>query len=190
MQLPRGTFQSIRKSISIVRLIEEAMDAQFSGYLSFVLGGEKCTIVMDGGKWILLELGSLCGKEAFERLRALDNPEVDAEVIALTPVQLELARQYNKAAAWQVSFVSAQPVQKRMETPRRESARESPARKTAEKGVQAANTVPLQKVSPDSDDLALLDSMDLEKITEKMRANSKLIAEKLELDHLVKERGH
>ncbi|MDH7593882.1 MAG: hypothetical protein QHG99_05955 [Methanomicrobiales archaeon] len=201
MQLPRGIFQSIRKGAPLREILGEMGASRFTGYLSFFIQDAKWTVVLEKGRLILADCGTVCGKAALELLSALDNTEVDAELFCLTDAQVELTREFNKNC---VLRVESEPL--KVMNPAREPPREPVSRKEMIKPREEAIASPHRYSGPvkasespkdlrrgsgaagQNDDLSLLDTMDLERIAEKMKENSRVIAEKLELDHLVREK--
>lgn len=201
MQLPRGIFQSIRKGALLRDLLGELGASRFTGYISCFAGDTKWTLVLKEGRLILADCGTICGKAALESLSAIDGIEVDVELFSLTDAQVELAREFNRNCILKVEseplgFMNPirepprEPVIRAEMTKPRGDAIASP-RRFGEAGKVIEPSADARRGSGSagkSDDLSLLDTMDLERIAEKMKENSRMIAEKLELDHLVREK--
>lgn len=192
MQLPRGRFQAIKKNTPMGKLHEDAIAAGFTGYLSFFIGDTKAIIVIENGRPILAEFGALAGREAYEKLHSVGDIAVDAELFILSDAQLSLAKEFNRAYTLVI-----EPVLKGQERLTRIQPQEKSVESIASERRHAASSAAATRLRPRvakvvsaskwEDDLSLLDTMDLEKVKRSMRENSRMIAEKLELDHLIKE---
>ncbi|WP_369424717.1 hypothetical protein [Methanothrix sp.] len=192
MQLPRGRFLTIKKETSIRKLQEEAIAAGFTGYLSFFTGDTRATLVIENGRPILAEFGALAGREAYEKLHSMSDIAVDAELFILSDAQLSLAKEFNRTYT-----MRTEPEQRARERFAGIQSQERSAEASASERKLAASTAGATRLKPRvakvvsaskwEDDLSLLDTMDLEKVKRSMRENSRMIAEKLELDHLIKE---
>jgi len=108
MQLPRGTFHSIKKGILFRSLLDEMEKNRFSGYCTISCGIETCTLVLSSGIYILADYHKLEGDPAWQKIQKLLDTKVDAGLTTLNNVQLQLAREFNPHATLP-SFVRKSP---------------------------------------------------------------------------------
>ena len=194
MHLPRGTFHSIKKKVSLKLVLTEVLQSRFSGILTISDGCGGITLVLRQGQIILAEYNALHGTQAFDELSKIDDLLVDAELSILTDVQMGLAIDYNRA--YTVTSASGPVVF---------FAKKSQATSTLEDRKTYTGTIDSQisgfhmknlqvpSLHPALDDpnalfdgdLSVLDTMDLEKMAGKIRVNAKHIAKNLDLDHMV-----
>jgi len=95
MQLPRGTFQGIRKDIGWADLLGELQGMRFTGSVNFEVDRTVANIVFRKGKMILSEFGSDRGDAALELLIGLTDRKIDASLAEMTDSQLSLALEFN-----------------------------------------------------------------------------------------------
>jgi hypothetical protein len=96
MQLPRGTFREIRKSVVIESLLQELDGERFSGVANISSPSRSGTLVFKGGKCILVKGQNSRGDAAWDEVQNAGNEEVDAALSLLGDAQIELALEFNK----------------------------------------------------------------------------------------------
>lgn len=96
MQLPRGTFREIRKSVAIESLLQELDGERFSGVANISSPSRNDTLVFKAGKCILVKVQNSRGDAAWEEIQNVGNEEVDAALSLLGDAQIELALEFNK----------------------------------------------------------------------------------------------
>ncbi len=194
MQLPRGTFHSIKKHVTVRSLLDEASALHFTGSIlvSFRDGG--ASLVLESGKTVLAAYQEIQGKAALERMEGMGDKPVDAELTLLNESQMGLAKEFNKSCRTNLETGSVVVFGKK------DRARDIPS-------IQETVVVPIERgVRPARDssapraprrtfsegevehlldgDLEALDRMDLAKMSGKFRINAESIARDLNLDHL------
>ncbi len=97
MQLPRGTFREIRKSVAIESLLRELDGEKFSGVANISSQSLTGTLVIKAGKCILVKVQNNRGDTAWDELAKAGNEEVDAALSVLGDAQIELALEFNKS---------------------------------------------------------------------------------------------
>lgn len=194
MHLPRGTFHSIKKKVSLKLVLTEVLQSRFSGILTISGGCGMVLLVLRQGQIILAEYNTLRGSQAFDKLSQIDDLQVDAELSTLSDVQMGLAIDYNRAytvtsAPGTVVFFA----KKSHSTPTLEGRKmctgtiDSSISGFHMKNPQDPSSLPAFD-DPNAlfdGDLNVLDTMDLEKMAGKIRVNAKHIAKNLDLDHMV-----
>jgi hypothetical protein len=103
MQLPRGTFQGIKKDIGWADLLEELQGMRFTGSVSIEVDRMVVNLVFRKGKMILAEFGSDQGDMAVERMKDLGDRTIDASLSEMTDAQLSLALEFNPESRLQNS---------------------------------------------------------------------------------------
>ena len=215
MQLPRGTFRSIQKNIRMEELLRELRSTLFTGSCIISSGHSTITLVLEKGICTLAELDRLQGRPAWEKIRELEGDEVSAELSDLSETQLQLALEFNRPAAVERSAVEESlssrrsPVKsekhqevlrwtalerpsllsRRQEVEKPALSEEEPAREEFKK--ENSGDTSLQDpdgVASLSRDLDTLDTMDLEKMSEKIRHSCMATVRKLHLGHLIEEK--
>ena len=155
MQLPRGTFQGIKKDIGWTDLLEELQGMRFTGSVNIEVDRKVLNLVFRKGKMILSEFGSDRGDAALEGMRSLGNRNVDASLSEMTDPQLSLALEFNPESKIQNSSRSprAAPEEKainiqpaRPEEPR-ETQQELIARETEKPVPPVSSTGPSEVIS-------------------------------------------
>lgn len=96
MQLPRGTFREIRKSVTIDSLLKELDGERFSGVASISSQSLTGTFVFKAGKCILVKFQKSRGDAGLDELQKARGEEVDAAISLLGDAQIELALEFNK----------------------------------------------------------------------------------------------
>ena len=96
MQLPRGTFREIRKSVAIESLLRELEGEKFSGVANISSPSLTGTLAFKAGKCILVKIQNNRGDAAWDELQKALGEEVDAALSLLGDAQIELALEFNK----------------------------------------------------------------------------------------------
>lgn len=96
MQLPRGTFREIRKSVAIESLLHELERERFSGVANISSLNLNATLVFKGGKCILVKVQNFRGDAGWDEIQKATGEEVDAALSLLGDAQVELALEFNK----------------------------------------------------------------------------------------------
>jgi hypothetical protein len=215
MQLPRGTFREIKKSISVSALLGELEKTEFSGVCSISYESLAATIVFKMGSCILADFKEQSGNAAWIELQKIGDSDVDAAISTLDEAQIQLSLEFNKKSGVQKagmtgsktsSRISAHTQQKKpvpahppapsplsLKTHRTETtvSRKPPA------GYQPAipaNPPETDKKKTDAadeepnsfdQDIETFDSMNLDNMTDKIRIDCKAMIKQLELEHLI-----
>lgn len=146
MQLPRGTFRTLKRGISLEELADELKNERFSG--SCTITRDKCEIVMvfRNGSLILARYDDREGNAAWERIKGIGTDTVDAALSSLTEAQLGLALEFNSNARIQRGTLRErqEPVisLKSVETKKADI--------TADKGIPTSNTQRSRQEKPPS----------------------------------------
>jgi len=98
MQLPRGTFHSIKKGILFRLLLDVLEKNRFTGYCTISRGPDTCTLVLNSGIYILADYDKFEGEAAWQKIQKLLDQKVDAGLTTLNTVQLQLAMEFNPHA--------------------------------------------------------------------------------------------
>jgi hypothetical protein len=96
MQLPRGTFREIRKSVAIESLLKELDGEKYTGVASISSPSLTGTLVFKAGKCILVKFQNNRGDTAMEELLKDGGQEVDAVLSLLGDAQIDLALEFNR----------------------------------------------------------------------------------------------
>jgi hypothetical protein len=96
MQLPRGTFLTIKRSTKVGDLLAELQDMKFTGICSISFRQGVGTIVFKSGKRILAEYKDTLGDAASEELQKNIGEKVDASLSTLNEAQILLSLEFNK----------------------------------------------------------------------------------------------
>jgi hypothetical protein len=96
MQLPRGTFREIRRTVAIESLLHDLEGEKFSGVANVSSQSLTGTFVFKAGKCILLKFQNNRGDAAWNELQKTVTEEVDAALALLGDAQIELALEFNK----------------------------------------------------------------------------------------------
>jgi len=134
MQLPRGKFRSVIKGVALNSLMQELAEVRYTGTISISWKKEAITLVIQRGRYVLAEYGSLRGDRAWEGILALGETTIDAFLSDFSEPELKLALEFNEPCA-----LSSQAV---LRPPRsaREREREPPPRR--EVPARAAEAIP------------------------------------------------
>jgi hypothetical protein len=98
MQIPRGTFASIKKGIHIHPLLIELEKSHFTGACVISHGRTTISLILKNGNCIMAGWGDLNGEDTWSAIQALGNIEVDAALSRLSPAQIALTQEFNKTA--------------------------------------------------------------------------------------------
>jgi hypothetical protein len=96
MQLPRGTFLNIKRSIKVVDLLAELQSMKFTGICTISFGNANGTAVFKSGKHILAEYKDITGDSAWDELLKINGEKVDASLSTLNEMQIQLSFEFNK----------------------------------------------------------------------------------------------
>jgi hypothetical protein len=96
MQLPRGTFLNIKRSIKVGDLLAELQVMKFTGICTISFGGNNGAIVFKSGKRILAKYKDITGDSAWDELQKINGEKVDASLSTLNEVQIQLSLEFNK----------------------------------------------------------------------------------------------
>jgi len=132
MDIPRGTFSSIRRDTLLSAILAEVREMSFSGHVTASCRGYPVSLVFSEGNCVLAEYRGLQGHAAWQEIQALGGEVVEAGTYILTPQQIRLASEFNKNAA--ISAVSRPLQSGGKERNRDAAAREPVAKKTAAAG--------------------------------------------------------
>ncbi|MDD1710076.1 MAG: hypothetical protein LUQ37_04105 [Methanoregulaceae archaeon] len=211
MQLPRGTFRTIKRGGNLPALIQELKNYRFTGYCQSLHENEMILFVFDKGYIRLAEAGSLRGDEALEKITDTSCRTFDILLHDLTPSQLNLAIEFNSSFETRLKSKTQQRLRPERDTEGIEPAaaihgesfdksipagegRETPLTFSLEKEARVQLSEKSRKnheipIVPQDDlfahDLDVLDSMDVEGMTTKFRISCLQIMERLDLDHLI-----
>jgi len=212
MQIPRGTFRALKRGCSLPALIQELRDSAFTGFCRIALGSGSITLVFEKGTIRLAKYDALEGDAALERIFQSGLVTVDAVLHDLSPVQLDLAKEFSPLSAVKNgveglstahegshglagnNYGTSQDLLKtglKKELPDQGSRSDHAALSSipVEKPVAESGSPSIQTTDDDtsllSRELDALDAMDIESIAAKFRANYRLMMERLELEHLI-----
>jgi hypothetical protein len=142
MQLPRGTFREIRKSVAIESLLQSLDKEIYSGIANISSKSLSGTLVFKSGKCILVKVGNSRGDIGWGELWKAGNEEmaVDALLSVLNDAQIELALEFNKPCRILVSDKVAQSRVVPQPVPEQKPAPSSESLKHPAKPVPATQT--------------------------------------------------
>jgi hypothetical protein len=204
MQLPRGTFREIKKNRKTGDVLRELQHNRFSGICCISCHDEVCTLVIRAGDCILAEYGTGKGDAALDTiLHSFGEEDVDAAISSFDEVQIRLSLEFNTAE--QVRLAGHRASQARSSSPgkhhtvlpehRPEKVHQTPAGQNKPSYPQSAirtaragqgdyeGSSSLHAGSGDDEDL--FDSMNIEEVTGKLRAECKTLVKNLDLEHLM-----
>lgn len=98
MDIPRGTFSTIRRDTAISAVLAEIRDTSFSGYAMVSHGGGPISLVFSEGACILAEYQGLLGAAAWQAVQSMGGETAEIGLYLLTEQQLRLADEFNKNA--------------------------------------------------------------------------------------------
>jgi hypothetical protein len=96
MQLPRGTFLSIKRSKKVEDLFMELQEMKFTGVCTISSRSGNGTVVFKFGKRILAQHRDLTGDNAWNELQDITEEKVDASLSTLNEAQIQLSLEFNK----------------------------------------------------------------------------------------------
>ena len=105
MQLPRGKFRSVIKGVALNSLIQELAEVRYTGVITISWRQEVISLVIQKGRYILAEYGSLKGDSAWGGMIALGETTIDAILSDFSDSELKLAVEFNE-----LCLLSAQAV--------------------------------------------------------------------------------
>jgi len=95
MQLPRGKFREIVRSVPLSPLLLELSEVQFTGILTLTWGTSTSTLVFENGKVLLAEYPPRAGDGAWETITRLGDQAVGAILSDLDAMQMKLVAEFN-----------------------------------------------------------------------------------------------
>ncbi|HOT03325.1 MAG TPA: hypothetical protein PK069_04015 [Methanolinea sp.] len=108
MQLPRGTFHSMKKGVELGSILEDLKKEHFSGTCSLVCGNQSFDLVYQEGLIMLASGEATCGDAAMGVIEKQRNVIADALLSALTPAQMKLTLEFNAGCRVQRRSQAAQ----------------------------------------------------------------------------------
>lgn len=96
MQLPRGTFLTIKRSTKFGDLFSELHEMKFTGVCTISYKTGNGTIVFKHGKRILAEFQNTTGDSAWDAFQKIISEKTDASLSALSEAQIQLSLEFNK----------------------------------------------------------------------------------------------
>jgi hypothetical protein len=96
MQLPRGTFLTIKRSTKFGDLFSELHEMKFTGVCTISYRAGNGTIVLKQGKRILAEFQNTTGDTAWKYLEKIISEKGDASLSTLSEAQIQLSLEFNK----------------------------------------------------------------------------------------------
>jgi len=145
MQLPRGTFHSMKKGLELGIIMEDLMKEHFSGTCSILSGNQSFDLVFQDGQVMLASGDSTCGDATMEIIANQRDSIADASLSALTSAQLKLTLEFNAECRVQRQRPSAQ----KTPAPSPEVQVSSPAKKPPQFIPKPANIQENVKKSPE-----------------------------------------
>jgi hypothetical protein len=130
MQLPRGKFRSVIKGVALNSLIQELAEVRYTGVITISWRQEVISLVIQRGRYILAEYGSLKGDSASEGMTALGETTVDAILSDFSDSELKLAVEFNE-----LCLLSAPAVPRAPRVAREKPAEPVPVKRPAERPV-------------------------------------------------------
>ncbi len=98
MQLPRGTFLSIKRSTKFADLFSELHEQKFTGVCTLSYKTGNGTIVFKQGKRILAEFKDTTGDTAWDELQKIISDKGDVSLSTLNEAQIQLSLEFNKTS--------------------------------------------------------------------------------------------
>ncbi len=205
MQLPRGTFRSIQKGVTLGVLLRELNDSLFCGYCTISAAASVSTLVLDRGKCVLAEYRHLKGDDAWKVILDQSGSEVDVELRDLSSTQLQLALEFNASAVVErtpspsdlFGYASGMKPDREGTVTGTARAIPDPSGISDARAVSALNEQPRaasarqvqdsEIIASINRDLDALDAMDLESMAQKIRQSCKRTVRRLHLEHLIEE---
>lgn len=98
MQLPRGTFRTIRKGVKLGVILNELAASRFTGISTISSASGSGTLVFKSGACVLAKIQNQYGDRAWEAAVAQQDMIADTALSDLDNAQLQLALDFNKKA--------------------------------------------------------------------------------------------
>ncbi len=98
MQLPRGTFRSIRKRVKLGDILRELASLRFTGIGTLSSAEMTGALVFRNGECILAKIQNDYGDPAWDAARAHQDDSIDIALSDIDNAQLQLALDFNKKA--------------------------------------------------------------------------------------------
>ena len=98
MQLPRGTFRSIRKNVKVGEILSELASSRFTGIGTLSSSSNTGTLVFKNGICILAKVRDQYGDPGLDIVNAQPDLIADIALSDLDNAQLQLALDFNKKA--------------------------------------------------------------------------------------------
>ena len=95
MQLPRGTFHSMKKGMKVGLIVNSLKEDGFSGSCSLASGAHVIDLVVRDGNILLASCDSACGNPAMDMIQSMYDDSADAALADLTPAQMKLTLEFN-----------------------------------------------------------------------------------------------
>lgn len=217
MQLPRGTFRSLKKGCALHILIDELSQTAFTGYCRIVAGPSTSTLVFEKGVILIATYDTVTGDAAWARIVENGAMTVDAVINDLNAAQLDLALEFSPGAVVhnergltiEGDMILRQEIEKGPASlvadsngqDKSHAARERLSGGTSSTSREGTTPVVLYPASGEQDgaphpvqddeefallrELDALDSMDIDTLAEKFRANCRVMIERFNLEHLI-----
>ncbi len=96
MQLPRGTFHSMKKGMKIALIVNSLKEEGFTGSCSIACGDHAIDLVVKEGNILLASCDASCGNNAMEIIGTLYEQAADASLADLTQAQMKLTLEFNE----------------------------------------------------------------------------------------------
>ncbi|MCK4269493.1 MAG: hypothetical protein KAW93_03340 [Methanogenium sp.] len=184
LNLPRGNFYALKKSIIPKLLINELKNSRFFGYVIILIEDRKATLVFKDEACILADCPPKRGEQALAELMDLPEDTYDAELYTLTYLQMNVCIEYNelyettKLTKTTVSETKIPELQKD----------KFPADIEAIQNV--AQTQPRNYDDDDdfNEQIRTFEKMNIEDMSDRLRANLRDVIRGLDLGHLIEEK--
>lgn len=95
MQLPRGSFHSMKKGMKVSLIVNSLKEEGFSGSCSLASGTHVIDLVVRDGNIVLASCDSACGNPAMDMIQSMYDDIADAALSDLTPAQMKLTLEFN-----------------------------------------------------------------------------------------------
>lgn len=135
MDIPRGTFSSIRRDTAISAILAEIRDTSFSGYATVSMGDGPISLIFSEGTCVLAEYRGMQGAVAWQAVLSMGETKADIGLYLLTRQQIRLADEFNRNA--------------------RVSQPETPVRRESAQGARSTGRVQTVKASPGKERLVV-----------------------------------
>ncbi len=126
MQLPRGTFLSIKRSKKVGDLFFELQEMKFTGVCTLSFKSMNGTVVFKQGKRILAQYMDTTGEVAWDEFQKMSGEKVDSSLSTLTEAQIQLSLEFNKNCLVVRGGKAEKPVIRDIQAPHPQTASPSP----------------------------------------------------------------